>query len=150
MLSSHKIHIHKAQLSSHEIHIHNAQLSSQEIHIHKPQFSNQRYPTIDIWLLLFPGCCFIRCIQQKWLAIWRLALGFFLFSPFHCMLLFFCWFIFTLYCMFSSWALLTFLIFYYMLALDLDLVFLGLHLTRFHWLWCVKFLWLCFIFCQLY
>ena len=100
MLSSHKIHIHKAQLSSHKIHICNAQLSSQEIHIHKPQLSNQRYPAIDIWLLLFIGCCFIRCIQQRWTGLfglyqqyegWHQVFSFFvfLFSPFHCMLLFY-------------------------------------------------------------
>ena len=100
MLSSHKIHIHKAQLSSaqlssHKIHICNAQLSSQEIHIHKPQLSNQRYPAIDIWLLLFIGRLFHQMYSTEvnrfvWLvlAIWRLALGL-LFSPFHCMLLFY-------------------------------------------------------------
>ena len=100
MLSPHKIHIHKAQLSSHKIHICNAQLSSQQIHIHKPQLSNQRYPTIDFQLLLFPGRCFIRCIQQRWTGLfglyqqyegWHQVFSFFvfLFSPFHCMLLFY-------------------------------------------------------------
>ena len=100
MLSPHKIHIHKAQLSSHKIHICNAQLSSQQIHIHKPQLSNQRYPTIDFQLLLFPGRCFIRCIQQRWTGLFGLyqrhegwhqvfSFLFFLFSPFHCMLLFY-------------------------------------------------------------
>ena len=73
MLSSHKIHIHKAQLSSHKIHICNAQLSSQEIHIH----------LLHVFLLSFAHVSY----------------------------------------------------FYFMLALDLD--FLWLHLTRFHWLWCV-------------
>ena len=100
MLSPHKIHIHKAQLSYHKIHICNAQLSSQQIHIHKPQLSNQRYPTIDFQLLLFPGHCFIRCIQQRWTGLfglyqqyegWHQVFSFFvfLFSPFHCMLLFY-------------------------------------------------------------
>ena len=45
-------------------------------------------------------------------------------------------------CMFSSSD------FLFMLALDLD--FLWLHFTRFHWLCCVKFLWLSFAFCRLY
>ena len=38
--------------------------------------------------------------------------------------------------------------FLFMLALDLD--FLWLHFTRFHWPCCVKFLWPRFAFCRLY
>jgi len=161
MLSPHKIHIHKAQLSSHKIHICNAQLSSALIKFTFTKLSSQ---TSAIPQLIFSCSCFLgivssdvfnrggqvclACISDMKAGIRFFPFCFFFFHPSIACFCFICWFIFTLllHVFLLSFAHVSYFLF--MLALDLD--FLWLHFTRFHWPCCIKFLWLRFAFCRLY